>query len=178
MTAPRVVSSITIATATVDGVPLAVYRTRVLPNTNTIIADAFEASDMDAFNAPIDDQPGITLECYPQESPHSNIPEVLWAHLFDGLVERISLRALTRRATCDKTQINLGTPPPNTNDAKVLLPAFYPSHLANQLGLNHINPNTVTSQFIHEIDPSNPEVILDFDPDLSDYLKPGQTPPF
>lgn len=171
-----IIPTITLVTASVDGHILAAYRTRVLPHDSTLLAEGLEASDMDAFTPPIDTQPGLTVEIYPQTSRETNIPDILWAHLWEGICERLQTRAITRRAVCERIQVNLGSAPISTAGAPVVA-TFAPKDLTPFIsGINNISPSEIGSTTITTAH-DDPEVV-DHLPDFKDYLKPGQTFPF
>lgn len=175
-----IIPCITLVTASVDGHIVGAYRTRLLPHDPpTLVAETIEASDMDAFTPPIDDQPGLTVEVYPQTTGNSHIPDIIWAHLWEGICERLQTRAMLRRAMCERMQINLGAPPEPTNDGIPVVANFAPKGLLNPSHhINGIAPTTIANVTVTHC-PHQPDVeIVENNPDLKDYLKPGQSFPF
>lgn len=103
---PKLIHSITISTATVDGTIIGLARTRRCYN--AVLSDHMEAADFDAFdNTTIDGKPGVMHSIITQQSPDFLIPEFVWLQLYDLLSTRLQLAALQRGSTAHKTQLPL-----------------------------------------------------------------------
>jgi len=174
-----VVPSITIITSTADGQPLALYRTRTIPTRNLIVADVLEASDLDAFLAtPVSNQPGVSVSIHTMEGNAHRIPSIVWHTLWDALTEQLQTRAILRRAVCTRDQVNVDFIPDFTPDSPPLLATFAPKDLSHLITVHNLDPQHVVKTSIKPSMSCEPEIIHDFTNDMSDYLKPGQTPPF
>lgn len=174
-----VVPSITIVSATADGQPLALYRTRTIPERNLIVADALEASDLDAFIAtPVSNQPGVSVSIHVQEGNAHRIPSIVWHTLWDALCEQLQTRAILRRAVCAREQINVDFIPDFSPNSPPLLATFAPKDLSHLITMHNLNPDNVVNTSVKPAMSCEPEIIHDFTKDMADYLKPGQTPPF
>lgn len=110
------VATLAIITATHDGTPLGVIKTRLLETEGipTIaIADGFEASDIDCFSeAPVDGRHGVTCSVIMQCTANWKIPDEVWLAHYTLLCMSVQVAAMTRhKITCETFSQELGELP-------------------------------------------------------------------
>lgn len=110
------VCTLAIITATHDGTPIAVVKTRVLQTDGVptlAIADGYEASDIDCYSdAPIDGQHGISCSVIMQHTAEHCIPDSIWITHYTLLCMSVQVAAMARhKVTCDAFNVELGELP-------------------------------------------------------------------
>ena len=120
------VTTLALITATSDGTPLAVLKTRLLQTAGVptiALADGYEASDIDCFKeAPFDGHHGLTCTAYMQQTADWCIPDALWIEHYKLLCLSIQVASMSRhKVTCEPFSIELGELPCNPGMVSVAL---------------------------------------------------------
>ena len=110
------VATLAIITATHDGTPLGVIKTRLLETEGVptiAIADGYEASDIDCFvDAPVDGKHGVTCSVIMQHTADWKIPDAIWITHYTLLCMSVQIAAMQRhKITCESFTQELGELP-------------------------------------------------------------------
>lgn len=125
------VATLAIITATHDGTPLGVIKTRLLETEGipTIaLADGFEASDIDSYvDAPVDGKHGVTCSVIMQQTAEWKIPDEIWLTHFTLLCMSVQVASMMRpKITCESFSQELGEMPckPGMVGIAMCLPSY------------------------------------------------------
>ena len=128
---PTAVWTLAIITATHDGTPLAVVKTRVLETEGiptVAMADGYEASDIDCFaDAPVDGKHGVTCSVLMQHTGDWKIPDSIWITHYTLLCMSVQIAAMQRhKVTCEPFNVELGELPfkPGMVGVAMCLPTY------------------------------------------------------